>query len=58
LNLELERIDVMTIGKALVLFYRVTIIVLIGIVSLTGAGTPLQELVVRCSIEELRQLQI
>src|SRR5213593_1651110 len=47
----------MTIEKALVLFCRVTIIVLIGILSLTGARAPLQELVVRCSIDELKQLQ-
>src|SRR6267154_1725344 len=47
----------MTVEKPLVLFCRVTIIVLVGIISLTGAGAPLQELIVRCSIEQLRQLQ-
>jgi subtilisin family serine protease len=47
----------MTIEKVLVLFCRVTIIVLVGIVSLTGARAPIQELVVHCSSEELRQLQ-
>jgi subtilisin family serine protease len=47
----------MTIEKALVLFCRVTLIVLIGIVSLTAAMPPLRELVVRCSSEELKQLQ-
>jgi subtilisin family serine protease len=50
----------MSIARTLVLFRRVTVIVLIGtagVVGLTEATTPLQELVVRCSIEELRQLQ-
>jgi subtilisin family serine protease len=54
---ELERTDFMTIEKALVLFCRVAVITLIGIASLTGASAPFQELVVRCSAEELRQLQ-
>src|SRR5215831_11116434 len=47
----------MTIGKMLLRFCRVTMIILIGIVSLIGARAPLQELVVRCSSDELRQLQ-
>jgi subtilisin family serine protease len=46
----------MTIEKALVRFCRVTLIVLIGIVGLI-ARQPLQEWIVRCSTEELRQLQ-
>jgi subtilisin family serine protease len=53
----------MSIAKALVPFRRVTIIVLlgivgvVGIVGLTEASGPLKEFIVRCSLEELRQLQ-
>jgi subtilisin family serine protease len=48
----------MTIEKALLLFCRMSIFVLAGMVSVAGARPLLQELVVQCSSEDLKELQI